>query len=237
MSSPQPPTMTPVVEATKLKLGYGRKVILRDVDLRIDAGQFWFVVGKNGAGKTTLVKSLLRQLTPMEGTLVFGGTFSDHSQLGFVPQFNQSEDTLPTTVEEFISLGAVGLKYSAAQWKENMQYAMERMQLTELQGQSYWSLSGGQQQRVRIARALVRRPQVIIADEPTSGLDVDIQRMLLQQLAELNQRDGITLIVVSHNLAAVERYGTHCAFVNDDTVRILERGAFDQLPGLFGEGV
>ena len=129
----------------------------------------------------------------------------------------------------------MGLKYSKSQLKNNLQYAIERTFLTDLVGQSYWSLSGGQQQRVRIARALIRCPQVIIADEPTSGLDVDMQRLLLQQLWEFNQQDGITLIVVSHNLAAADHYGTHCAFVSDNTVRVLEQAAFDELPDLFGK--
>lgn len=237
MSDSQQSTMSPVVQASDLKLGYGRKVILRDVNLTVNAGQFWFVVGKNGAGKTTLVKSMLRQMTPIDGDLVFGGAFSDHSQLGFVPQFNQSDDTLPTTVEEFISLGSVGLKYSRVELQDHLAYALERMHLEDLIEQSYWSLSGGQQQRVRIARALIRRPQVIIADEPTSGLDIDIQRVLLKQLLQLNQEDGITLIVVSHNLSAVRRFGTHCAFVNDGTVQVLERDSFSELSGLFGEEI
>ena len=237
MTNQDQSAIPPVVEASNLMLGYGQKVILRNVHLKIMAGDFWFIVGRNGSGKTTLVKSLLRQLIPMEGKLVFGGTFSNRSQLGFVPQFNQSDDTIPTTVEEFITLGSVGLKYSKSQLKNNLQYAIERTYLTDLVGQSYWSLSGGQQQRVRIARALIRCPQVIIADEPTSGLDVDIQRLLLQQLWEFNQQDGITLIVVSHNLTAVDHYGTHCAFVSDNTVRVLEQAAFAELPDLFGEVV
>ncbi len=226
-----------VVNATDLALGYARKAILRNINLSIHDGQFWFVVGKNGTGKTTLIRALLRQLSPLEGTLEFGGDFTDHSKLGFVPQFNQSDDTLPTTVEEFISLGSVGLRYTKAELRSNLQYAIERMHLEDLTKHSYWSLSGGQQQRVRIARALVRRPQVIIADEPTSGLDVDIQRVLLQQLLELNQQDGITLIVVSHNWAAVEKYGTHCAYVKDDSIQVLQSEEFSALSELFGEAV
>jgi ABC-type cobalamin/Fe3+-siderophores transport system ATPase subunit len=79
MTNQDQSAIPPVVEASNLMLGYGQKMILRNVHLKIMAGDFWFIVGRNGSGKTTLVKSLLRQLIPMEGKLSFGGTFVNNN--------------------------------------------------------------------------------------------------------------------------------------------------------------
>ena len=143
-----------MIDATNLSLGYGSQIILRGIDLHIQAGQFWFIVGRNGTGKTTLVRTLLRQLKPLGGTLSFSGAMQDHSRLGVVPQTLRMEETLPPTTAEFISLGSVGARLPRRDLRANLDYALERTNLAAQANQSYWQLSGGQQQRARIARAL-----------------------------------------------------------------------------------
>jgi ABC-type Mn2+/Zn2+ transport system ATPase subunit len=212
-----PPSQV-ILEADGLRLAYGNNVVLDQVNIRGRAGEFWFLIGPNGHGKTTLLLALLGQLRPCAGRLVRQGDFARPERIGFVPQQCSANPTLPTTVREFVLLGLVGIAATRAERAARLAWALETVGLAGAATRNFWSLSGGQRQRALVARALVRQPRVLIADEPTNGFDLSVETALYESLARLNQRERLTVVLVTHDLAVAARYGTHLALVHDGRV-------------------
>jgi ABC-type Mn2+/Zn2+ transport system ATPase subunit len=194
---------------TDVSLGYGARTVLQHLHFEVRPGEFWFFLGPNGGGKTTLLKAVLGLLPPQVGQLWLAPAFASRERLGFVPQRCDLNPTLPTTVREFVLLGLVGIKVSRAEQNERLAWALEKMGLSGLAGQNYWSLSGGQRQRALVARALVRRPTLLVLDEPTNNLDLPTEDALLQLLDALNKEEDLTVLFVSHNVSIAARYATH----------------------------
>jgi len=201
--------MIPLVTAIDAALGYGRRTVLAGISFEIRAGQFWFLLGPNGAGKTTILRAVLRQLVPRSGRLLLHPEITSWDRIGFVPQRCDLNATLPTTVREFVSLGTVGLSVPGGEAATRLSWALEKVGLEGLEKQSYWSLSGGQRQRALVARALVRRPGFLVADEPTAGLDLPATEVLLESLVELNRKEGLTVLLATHELTLAARHATH----------------------------
>jgi ABC-type Mn2+/Zn2+ transport system ATPase subunit len=201
-----------ILKANGLALGYGRRVILNDVTLAIRPGEFWFLLGPNGEGKTTFLRTVLGLIRPLAGQLWLHPDLKDCTHVGFVPQRCDLNPTLPTTLREFVRLGLVGMRTPRADRAERVTWALARTGLGGLAQKDYWSLSGGQRQRALIARALVRRPRVLVLDEPTNGLDLEAEDTALRFLTELNRQEQHTVLFVTHNLALAARYASHVAF-------------------------
>jgi ABC-type Mn2+/Zn2+ transport system ATPase subunit len=208
----------PILTARALRLGYDSRIVLSGVDLEMHRGDFWFVIGPNGQGKTTLLRSIMGRLAPLSGRIERHGEFARYDQIGFVPQECALSPSLPTTVREFVLLGMVGIRASKRDESERLAWALDKAGLARKEAEDYWSLSGGQRQRALVARALVRRPKFLIADEPTSGLDLSVETALYESLAELNRRDRLTVILVTHDLAIAARHATHLALVHHGVV-------------------
>ena len=207
-----------IFKTSGLCLGYGQHLVLADVDLEIRPGEFWFFLGPNGEGKTTLLRALLGMIRPKAGQLRVHPELGRRECVGFVPQRCDINPTLPTTVREFVLLGLVGIPTNRADQALRLEWALDKVDLGRLEGKDYWSLSGGQRQRALVARALVRRPSVLILDEPTNGLDLTAEDAVLRLLADLNRRDHQTLLFVTHNLALAARYATHIALFHTGEV-------------------
>jgi ABC-type Mn2+/Zn2+ transport system ATPase subunit len=213
------PVQEVILEARGLRLGYDGRAVLDQVDLRVRRGEFWFLIGPNGHGKTTLLLGMLGQLRLAGGCLVRQGDFARPDRIGFVPQQCSTNPTLPTTVREFVRLGLVGIRASRAERASRLLWALDQVGLGGMETRDFWSLSGGQRQRALVARALVRRPRVLVADEPTSGLDLSVETALYESLAELNRSERLTVVLVTHDLAVAARYGTHLALIHDGGVQ------------------
>ena len=207
-----------VARARELALGYGDQPVLAGVTLEVRRGDAWFLIGPNGSGKTTLVRALIGTLAPRAGSLERGPALADLARVGVVPQRGAFRGTLPTTVREFVSLGFVGSRVTRAQRPEALAWALERTGLAGLERRAFGSLSGGQRQRALVARALVRRPQVLILDEPTEGLDLPTQDALLATLTALQAEHALTLVVVTHRLDIAERHASHVALFSHGRV-------------------
>ncbi len=203
-----------VLQTTNLSVGYGNFVVLGRVNLTIRAGELWFVLGRNGSGKTTLLQALLGLLKPQTGRL--------HRQVangvGFVPQRCDINPTLPITIREFIGLGLVGTTLNRTTRREYLDRALGIFDLAQLKHKNYWTLSGGQRQRALVARAMVRRPALLILDEPTNNLDLAAEGDFLQTLTDIHEREHNTCLFVTHNLGLAERYATHIGLVAQGTV-------------------
>ena len=208
------PSDETLLRAESLDLGYGRRAILRRVDLEIRRGEFWFCLGPNGEGKSTLMRAILGGLQPRAGTLWLHDDLRSRSRIGFVPQRCDLNPALPTTVREFVRLGAVRAELPRHDRRLHVAWALQRVGLEALAAHSYWALSGGQRQRALVARALVRRPQLLLLDEPTNGLDLPASEALLQCLDDLYRDDRISLLFITHDVAMAARYGTHAILLH-----------------------
>jgi ABC-type Mn2+/Zn2+ transport system ATPase subunit len=207
-----------LLTASGVTMRYGRNTVLAGVDLEVRAGQFWFLLGPNGEGKTTLLRAILGELRPAAGSIRLHPALEDRGALGFVPQRCDANPILPTTVREFVTLGLVGIRAGTSERRARLDWALEHAGLAGLAGRSYWELSGGQRQRALVARALVRRPRLIILDEPTSNLDFLVEGAILDALADLNRREHTAVLFVTHAIHLAERYATHVALFRGGAV-------------------
>lgn len=206
---------TPLIRATSLTVGYAQRPVVRDLSLTIGPGEFWCCLGRNGAGKTTLLHTLLGTLAPQQGQLWRHPSLETRQGLGFVPQRCAINPTLPTTVREFVLLGTVGTTQDRRARQAHLHWALARVGLDGMARCDYWSLSGGQQQRALVARALIRRPQLLLLDEPTSGFDPPTIEALLDCLAALQHDEGVAIFCVTHDLPLLGRYATHFLLLAD----------------------
>jgi len=207
-----------ILRATALSLGYGSVTVLHDINWEVRPGQFWVFLGQNGGGKTTFLKAVLGLLTPQAGSLWLHPDLASRERIGFVPQRCDLNQTLPTTVREFVLLGLVGIQASHMEQKERLAWALAKMNLSGLAEQSYWALSGGQRQRALVARALVRRPTLLVLDEPTNNLDPPMEDALLQLLHMLNREESLTILFVTHNVGIAAHYATHVGLLHAGTL-------------------
>jgi ABC-type Mn2+/Zn2+ transport system ATPase subunit len=226
-----------VLRTSELALGYGDRTVLAGVNLEVRAGEFWFFLGQNGGGKTTLLKAILGLISPRAGHLWLHPQLGSRTATGFVPQHCALNPTLPTTVREFVLLGLVGVQVTRAERAERLRWALEKMGLAGMAEHDYWSLSGGQRQRALVARALVRRPTLLVLDEPTSNLDLSTEDALLRLLVALNTEQQQTLLFVTHNVAIAARYATHVALLHAGKVWVGPRQLIltpDNLARIYG---
>jgi len=207
-----------VLEIRNVDLSYGKDPVLHNVNLSVYAGEFWFFLGPNGEGKTTLVRAILGEIRPRAGSLIFGHGLTTMKSMSFIPQHCDLNPTLPTTAGEFISLGLTGLSVTREERRHRRSWALERVGLSGMADRNYWTLSGGQRQRVLVARALIRRPSLLVLDEPAKGMDFSSESVFLELLRNLNREEKLTIIFVSHNIDIAARYGTHAALFSKMTV-------------------
>src|SRR5574337_1935818 len=224
-----------ILKVTELTVGYTRRTVLEHVTVECRKGEFWFFIGPNGSGKTTLIRAILGILRPQAGQLWLHPDLARREGIGFVPQRCDLNPALPTTVREFVILGLVGIRLGAQEETERLEWALGKVGLEGMARRHYWSLSGGQRQRALVARALVRRPGLLILDEPTNGLDLSTEDSFLRLLADLNREEHLTLFFVTHNIAIAARYATHLALFRLGRVesgpreQMLNRAALDRV--------
>lgn len=229
-----------LIRTTGLVLGYAGTSgtpVLSDVALEIDRGQFWFVLGPNGSGKTTLLRALLGLLEPVEGRVDRHPRDAARARIGFVPQQCSFSPALPTTIREFVSLGAIGGDRPRTSRVADLAWALERVGLAHMEDRDYWSLSGGQRRRALVARALIRRPGLLVLDEPTEGMDVGAQDEFLSTLDALYREQASTILCVTHRVDIAARFASHLALVHDHHVLAGPRADFlasDRLARAFG---
>lgn len=199
-----------------LSLGYEGKTVAEHITFSVSEGDYLCIVGENGSGKSTLVKTLLGLQAPLSGTIEKSPSLKG-GVIGYLPQQTPVQRDFPATVEEIVRSGFLaksGLRpfYSKAE-KQLAAEKMERLGITHLKKRCYRELSGGQQQRVLLARALCATGNLLLLDEPVAGLDPKVTAEMYALIKQLNTEDKITVIMVSHDIAAVLSFATHVLHV------------------------
>jgi zinc transport system ATP-binding protein len=227
------------VELRGVDFGYDpARAVLTDVDLGIGAGEFVALAGPNGGGKTTLVRLVLGLERPTRGEArLFGEPahrFSRRATIAYLAQRARLGVEAPATVREVVSAGrlAAGGLLGPLRRRERVivAEAIERVGLSERADSPLRTLSGGQQQRAFIAKALAAEPSLLVLDEPTTGVDVEAQEALAALLDRLHRELAVTVVYVSHEFGAVERFVERLVLVRGG---ILFDGPPASLPGLW----
>ena len=206
-----------ILKCENIHMNYDSTKAVNGVSFTVDEGDFLCIVGENGAGKSTLLKGILGLQKISEGKVEFNGI--KKSGIGYLPQKTQVQKDFPASVREIVLSGC----QSRCGWRpfynkeEKMvaQRAMEKMMIQDLADQCYRELSGGQQQRVLLARALCAAQKILLLDEPVSGLDPRVTAEMYQLIRNLNKKDGITIIMISHDIAAAVKYATHILHIGE----------------------
>lgn len=196
----------------KLSLGYDAKVILRDLNFTVNSGDYLCVMGENGSGKSTLMKTILGLQAPIRGEVLTGDGLRQN-EIGYLPQQTAAQKDFPASVGEIVLSGCQGRcglrPFYNREEKGAAAGAMGKMGLAGLERRCYRELSGGQQQRVLLARALCATRKMLLLDEPISGLDPLATAEMYRLIARLNREDGITIVMISHDVAAAASDASH----------------------------
>ena len=200
-----------------LTLGYNSRIIIEDLSFSINKGNYLCIIGENGSGKTTLMKTLLRLHKPISGRIITGdGLLPD--EIGYLPQQTQVQKDFPASVREIVLSGCQSRcgrrPFYTKEEKLLAAENMEKMGITEFAKRCYRELSGGQQQRVLLARALCATQKMLLLDEPVSGLDPVVTEEMYRLIQQLN-KDGITIIMISHDIQAAMKYASHILHIGD----------------------
>jgi zinc/manganese transport system ATP-binding protein len=204
--------VTTAVELEAVSAGYPGRVLWRDLDLRIESGEFVAVLGGNGTGKTTLLKLLLGLKHPLAGSVRILGTAPSRGdrRVGYVPQHAAFDPEAPVRGIDLVRLGALGDRFGPRRVTPAVR-ARVAASLSAVGASSYASapvgmLSGGEQQRLRIASAVVDDPALVLADEPLLSLDLASQRQVADVLDERRRAVGAAVVVVTHDINPVLRH-------------------------------
>lgn len=217
----------PLIDVINVSFSYGSIQVLKDVTFVIHPGDFLAIIGPNGSGKTTLVKIILGLLKPSRGeTRILGkhvDEFSDWKQIGYVPQKATHIDPLfPASIKEVVAMELLASqKFPRMKKKEegfSIDKALKQVGMEDFKNWRIGSLSGGQQQRVFIARAIVNQPHILFLDEPTTGVDTETQERFYDMLDSLNKKEGITIVMITHDIGIVNKHVNKVACLNQKLV-------------------
>ena len=214
----------PILEVFNLVVARSGKLVIKDVSLTINEGEFVGIVGPNGSGKSTLMLAILGILKPSRGSIeIYGNpplSRKLHRRIGWV---SQAAANLPNdvrlTVRELVRLGTVNPGNMFDWWdigrRERVDNAISMTGLEDVEDIDISRLSGGQRQRAVIARALATEADFILLDEPLVGIDRDSRNSLLKLLDHLCHEEGKTILMVSHDLTAIRRTAHRMIFLEE----------------------
>lgn len=202
-----------IFECKDVTLGYENKVVAKNLNFKIDQGDYLCVVGENGTGKSTLIKTLLGLIKPLNGEVIANVQGKNHKGVGYLPQQTQAQKDFPASVWEVVLSGVLNNDHRCPFYnkkdKAEAEKNMEKLNILDLKKRCYRELSGGQQQRVLLARALCATDSVLILDEPVTGLDPAASMELYETIKNLNKKENVTIIMVSHDIKNALNYATH----------------------------
>lgn len=215
----------PILQASQVSKSYGRRSVLKDVNLCVDAGKCVVLMGSNGAGKTTLTHILQGLITNYTGYVsVLGKTYDHHrkeilKQMGVLMQ--ETHLYKRYTVKETLNLFASFYRQSL-----NLEKIIDDFDLTDKQDEYLKNLSGGQKQKLYLATALVHKPKILFLDEPTTGLDIESKKQIWKRITTLKDQ-GCAVLVTTHYIEEAEHLADRIAILHNG--QILAMGDLSQL--------
>ena len=201
-----------------LTVGYDGRTVLQGLHFEVNAGNYLCIVGENGSGKSTLMKTILGLQAPIGGRILTGDGLRKN-EIGYLPQQTQAQKDFPASVREIVLSGCQGRcgsrPFYSKEEKRLAEENIEKMGIGSLTKRCYRELSGGQQQRVLLARALCATRKMLLLDEPVSGLDPRVTAEMYELIERLNREEGITVMMISHDISAALRYASHILHIGD----------------------
>ncbi len=206
-----------ILTCRDLTLGYEGKKVVEGLTFTVESGEYLCIVGENGSGKSTLMKTILRLKAPLSGQISTGDGLKQ-TEIGYLPQQTVVQKDFPASVREIVLSGCLnrcGFRpYYSREEKALAEMNMGKMGIASLAKRCYRELSGGQQQRVLLARALCATRKLLLLDEPVAGLDPKVTAEMYALIEKLNRDEGITVIMISHDIAAATRYASHILHIS-----------------------
>ncbi|MCR5138340.1 MAG: ABC transporter ATP-binding protein [Oscillospiraceae bacterium] len=207
-----------LITCQNLCLGYDGQEILHGLSFKVNSGDYLCIVGENGSGKSTLMRTILGLQKPLAGQILTGDGLRI-SEIGYLPQQTPVQKDFPASVREVVLSGFEGSCrwrpfYTKAE-KQRAEDNIRSMGIEHLTARCYRELSGGQQQRVLLARALCATSKLLFLDEPVSGLDPKVTAEMYDLIEKLNREQGITIIMISHDIDAALRYASLVLHIGD----------------------
>lgn len=238
-----------ILSVENLHVGYKNHLILNGVSLDIKHGKVYSVIGPNGCGKTTLIRAMSRNLRPESGKVLLCGSniFKTNTKvvaqkMAVLGQTNTSMSDI--TVKTLVSYG----RYAHRKWWASNQdtkvieWAIERTGMSKLQNRKINSLSGGERQRAWIAMAIAQKPEIMLLDEPTTYLDIAHQLEIMELVSALNHEEGITIVMVLHDMNHAVRFSDEIILLNGGKIRttgspkeLLDNGELEEVFGVEAE--
>lgn len=213
--------MKNVLVCENLTAKYEGVTVIEDLSFSVSEGDYLCILGENGSGKSTLVKCLLGIKRPDKGGIIFGEGLS-HSDIGYLPQYTNFRKDFPATVNEVVLSGCLGRRgfapFYSAKEKDLALSVMKRLGIDGLASKSCRELSGGQQQKMLLARALCAARRMILLDEPVTGLDPSSAAEMYGIVGDLCEKDGMTVIMVSHDIKRSLSEASHILFLGSGDV-------------------
>ena len=195
-----------------LTIGYGSRIILKHLNFTVNEGDYLCIIGENGSGKSSLMRTILNLQNPINGQILYDHQIQQNG-IGYLPQQTSRQKDFPASVREIVLSGCDRRSgfhpFYHASDKKKAVTAMQQLKITHPAHRCYRELSGGQQQRVLLARALCATKKILFLDEPVSGLDPEVTADFYALIRHLNRREGITILMISHDLQATAADATH----------------------------
>ncbi|WP_367295385.1 metal ABC transporter ATP-binding protein [Levilactobacillus yonginensis] len=208
---------TPILKLEHLGVTFPNHPVFTDLNLTINQGEFWSIVGKNGVGKTTLMRTILHQLRPTHGRVSYWPNAGD-VRIGYVPQFRNIDADYPLTIRDFVGLNLTGWKWPWLSRKEKaaVQQILGETGLEKIANRPIGQASGGERQKAYLAQALVEAPNLLILDESTASLDPVTKTELLDLVQELNTKLQLTVLFVTHDIPMARKYSSQYLMLTPD---------------------
>ena len=209
-----------LIELKNLSLGYGKDIILKNINMTIEENDFICIVGPNGSGKSTLVKGILGLIKPIKGKVIYNGLKQNF--IGYMPQETKVDANFPASVLEIVLSGTLNTKGLLSFYNKNDREralnSLKILNISNLKNKCFCDLSGGQRQKVLLARSLCATKKLLILDEPSNNLDSKSKSDLYETIKDLNKNHHITIIMITHDLDHNNLIGNKILSLREDEI-------------------